>query len=109
MRTGELWQVDLGEPVDPEAGLLHPALVVSAPRFTGPLRLVCPVTTTRRDYPWRIEVEPAPSNGLAETSYVQTEHVRAIATARGVRRLGDLDPVLFLQVRGVLARLLDLP
>ena len=109
MLTGELWSMDLGEPVDPEAGLPHPALVVSPRRFTGPLRVVCPLTSARRDHPWRIEVEPDSDNGLRRTWYVQVEHLRSISTARGVRRLGAVDPITFLQVRRVLTLLLDLP
>ncbi len=109
MLTGELWSMDLGNPVDPESGLTRPALVVSPPRFTGPLRVVCPLTTTRRSYPWRLEVEPSPLNGLNAVSYVQTEHLRSISSARGVRRLGSLDAVTMTQVRRVLALLLDLP
>lgn len=109
MLTGELWSMDLGEPVDPEAGLSHPALVVSPRRFTGSLRVVCPLTSTRRDYPWRIEVEPDDGNGLRHTSYVQAEHLRSISTARGVRRVGAVDPFTLLQVRRVLTLLLDLP
>lgn len=109
MLTGELWAIDLGEPVDPEAGLSHPALVVSPARFTGPLRVVCPLTSTHRGYPWRIEVEPGGGNGLRHTSYVQVEHLRSISTARAVRRLGAVDPLTFVQVRRVLTLLLDLP
>lgn len=108
MLTGEMWSFDLGTPVDPEAGLRHPALVVSARRMAGPLRMVCPLTTTRRDYPWRTEIEADENNGLHHTSYVQAEHLRSISTARGVRRLGAVDPLTLMQVRRVLALLLEL-
>lgn len=101
--------MELGTPVDPESGLTRPALVVSPPRFTGPLRVVCPLTTTRRCYPWRLKVEPDDLNGLGAVSYVQTEHLRSIATARGVRRIGILDAVTMMQVKRVLTLLLDLP
>ena len=109
MLTGELWSMDLGDPVDTEAGLFRPALVVSPHRFTGPFRVVCPLTTTLRTYPWRLEVEPDAANGLPATCYMQTEQLRSISTARGVRRLGSLDAVAMKQVRRVLALLLDLP
>jgi mRNA-degrading endonuclease toxin of MazEF toxin-antitoxin module len=108
MLTGELWRFDLGEPIDPEAGFDHFGLIVSPPRFTGPLRVVCPLTTTRRRYPWRIEIEPSPTNGLKRTSYVQTEHLRSISVDRGDYRLGALDPVLFMAVKHTLKLLLDL-
>ncbi len=109
MLTGDLWSMDLGTPVDPEPGLIRPALVVSPARFTGPLRIVCPLTTTRRTYPWRLEIEPDDVNGLSAVSYVQTEHLRSISATRGARRLGSLDALTMMQVRRVLALLLDLP
>ena len=108
MLTGEIWHFDLGEPVDPEAGFDRFGLVVSPPRFTGPLRMVCPITTTRRPYPWRIEIEPSPDNGLKVTSYVQTEHLRSIAVRRGGYRLGAVDQITLLNVKRVLKTLLDL-
>ncbi|SDQ15538.1 hypothetical protein SAMN05428996_0824 [Quadrisphaera sp. DSM 44207] len=40
---------------------------------------------------------------------MQTDHLRAIATARGAQRLGALDPPLLLRVTSVLGLLLDLP
>ncbi len=100
MPTGELWARDLGEPVDPEAGSAHRARVVSPMRSSGPLRVVCPLTTTRRDHPWRIETEPEAATGLRHTSDVVTEHLRSISTARGVRRIGVVDPLTLAQVRG---------
>ncbi|WP_143028737.1 type II toxin-antitoxin system PemK/MazF family toxin [Quadrisphaera sp. DSM 44207] len=67
------------------------------------------MTSTRRAHPWRTEVEPTPDDGLSSTSRVQTDHLRAIATARGAQRLGALDPPLLLRVTSVLGLLLDLP
>lgn len=87
---------------------MRPAIVVGSPRMTGSLALVCPLTTTRRDYRWRVEIEPAHSNGLSQVSHVQVEHVRSISTARGVRRLGYVDGVTFEQIRVVLRILFDL-
>lgn len=108
MRTRDIWAVDLGTPTDPEAGFDHRALIVSAPRFTGPLRLVCPLTSTPRAYPWRIELEPDAGNGLLHTSYVQTEHVRSLSVVRFARRLGRVDDLVWLEVQRVLRLLLDL-
>jgi mRNA-degrading endonuclease toxin of MazEF toxin-antitoxin module len=108
MLTGEIWRFDLGDPVDPEAGFDHFGLIVSPPKFIGPLRIVCPITSTRRVYPWRIEVEPDVGNGLKQVSYVQAEHVRSIAARRGDYQLGVLDPMLFVKVQRVLRMFLDL-
>lgn len=100
--------VDLGEPVGVEAAYRRPALVVGSPRMAGPLVFVCPITTTRRDYPWRVELEASGLNGLAHTSYVQCEHLRSISSARGVARLGRAGLPAWQSVRQILRRLLDL-
>ena len=71
--------------------------------------MVCPLTTTRLAYPWRVELEPDERNGLRQTSYVQTEHLRSLSTARGLHRVGVVDDLAWLRVRRVLALLLDLP
>lgn len=108
MRPGEIWLVDLGEPVGRESGFRRPALVVGDPRVQGPLAFVCPLTTTKRAYPWRVELEASAINGLSETSYVQCEHMRSIASARGIVRLGFAGLPTWHRVRLVLRRLLDL-
>ena len=108
MKARDIWLIDLGNPIGSEAAFVRPAVVVGSPRMTGPLALVCPLTTTPRDYPWRIEIDPDPVNGLARSSYVQAEHVRSVSTMRSVRRLGRIDVVRFEQVRRVLRILFDL-
>lgn len=108
MRPGEIWLVDLGEPVGVESGLARPALVVGSPRLAGPLAFVCPLTSTKRDYPWRVEVEADGVTGLERTSYVQCEHLRAISSTRGLVRLGYAGLPAWHRVKHVLRRLLDL-
>jgi mRNA interferase MazF len=90
---GEIWAVDLGDPIGHEAGTSRPALVVSDdPANAHGLAVVCPITRTRRAYPTHVELETGRS-GLADTSYVQTERIRTISTARLTRRLGSADVV----------------
>ena len=108
MIPGDVWIIDLGTPIGVESAFMRPALIVGSPRMRGPLTLVCPLTTTMRDYPWRVEVESSPSSGLSRTSYVQVEHLRSISSSRGVARLGRIDAADWHQVRAVLRMLLDL-
>jgi mRNA-degrading endonuclease toxin of MazEF toxin-antitoxin module len=83
--------------------------VVNAGRFeTAALRIVCPITRTRRDYPYRIEIEPSRENGLSVTSYVQVEHIRTVSVWRVVRTMGTLDAITLMNVQRVLRLLLDL-
>lgn len=108
MQPGDVVLVNLGLPVGSETGFRRPALVVGDRRFRGSLLIVCPLTTTRRNYPWRVEIEADDRTGLARTSYVQCEHLRSVATVRCVERLGVAGLPTWHAVRHTLRRLLDL-
>ena len=93
-RKGDFIAVDF----DPQSGHeqkgRRPALVVSNDLFnkaTG-LCIVCPVTNTRRDYPFHVSVP----EGLEVTGAVMVEQVKSLDyRARGVKRIGPApEPVL---------------
>lgn len=113
-RQGELWIVDLGDPVGHEQGFRRPGLIVSVDEANRRnLVVVCPLTRTGTSragtrIPSRIEVETVDS-GLRETSYVQTDQPRAVSRDRLVGRSGRVDPHTQLQVFRALARLFGLP
>jgi len=94
-RRGEIWLVDLGEPVGHEQGWRRPGLVISSDGWNrhASTCTVLPLTRTRHDLPTRVEVEPTTGNGLKETSYARCEDVRAVSEERLVRRLGEIDVV----------------
>lgn len=105
---GEIWLVDLGDPIGREAAWRRPALVVSDdPANRHGLAVVCPIGSARRDYPTRVEVDPGRS-GLDETSYVRCEQVRTISSARLVHRLGSVDFMAMTEVERVLRLILRL-
>ena len=76
---------------DPQSGHeqrgRRPALVVSNDLFnrhTG-LCIACPITTTRRDYPFHVAIP----QGQDVTGFVMVEQVRSLNfRARGVKRIG---------------------
>jgi len=107
-RRGDVWLVDLGDPIGHEAAFVRPALVVSDdPSNRYGLVTVCPIGRARRDYPTRIEIVPGTS-GLDESSYVQGEQVRTISTNRLVHRLGRAETAVEHEVSRVLRLLLRL-
>lgn len=107
-RYGEVWLLDLGDPIGHEAAFWRPALVVSDDRANRHgLVTVCPIGRTQRDYPTRIEIEPGRS-GLDEISCVQAEQIRTVSTARLVRCLGVADLPVTHAVARVLRMLLRL-
>ena len=95
-RRGELWLLDLGEPVGHEQGWMRPALIVSSDRWNrhASTVTVLPLTRTRHDLPTRVEIEPDQLNGLHETSYARCEDIRSISERRLVHAIGQVDPVV---------------
>ena len=92
---GDTWIVDFGvHPEDPEQAFERPALIVSSDQLHHPrLRvvIVVPGTSTLRGLPLHVHVQAHPDNGLDQPTAFQVEQVRAVSTARMVRRIGRLD------------------
>ncbi|MHB8293106.1 MAG: type II toxin-antitoxin system PemK/MazF family toxin [Acidimicrobiales bacterium] len=78
---GEVYQVDLGQPVGHEPAFLRPAVVVSNDVLNnGPGRLVVVVPVTSTDYGLRSHVELAPgTSGLDHRSFARCDQVRVVS------------------------------
>jgi mRNA interferase MazF len=72
-----------------------------------PVVAVVPLTSTRRDWPTHVEIEPDAA-GLAITSYAKCEDMRAVSPNRFEARLGVVDSLVMLRVESILRRLLAL-
>lgn len=91
---GEIYGVDLGQPVGHEPGFVRPAVVVSVDLLNngpGGLVVVVPVTSTAYGLRSHIELEPSTS-GLEHTSYARCDQLRVISTARLASRRGMIGP-----------------
>lgn len=111
LTPGDIVELDLGTPAGSEAGMLRPAVVVTAGRILrgGPNVIqVVPLTRTLRNGGAEIVIEPDRGNGLRAPSAAQCQHVRSVATSRCRLRVGSVGPVTLAQIRGVLALLLDI-
>ncbi len=109
-RRGEIWLVDFGEPVGREQAGTRPAVVVSTDALNeGPsgVVLVVPLTSTRRQLPSHVEIEPGAS-GLDHPSYAKCEDVKSVSERRLVDRLGTAGPEPMFQMARVLRYLLEL-
>ena len=81
---GDIWTVNLDPTKGHEQAGDRPAVVLSVDRFNhGPagLVIVVPLTSTQRDLPIHIKIEP-PEGGLTRTSFAMCEMVRSISMAR---------------------------
>ena len=109
-RRGEIWLVDFGEPVGREQAGIRPAVIVSTDALNeGPsgVVLVVPLTSTRRQLPSHVEVEPGES-GLDLPSYAKCEDVKSVSERRLVDRLGVSSPEPMFEIGRVLRYLLEL-
>jgi mRNA interferase MazF len=112
LTSGDVVELDLGTPSGREAGLRHPAVVVTAQRIldAGPNVLqIVPLTTTVRSFGSEVVLEPDPENGLNDPSAAQCQHVRAVSAGRVERVRGHVGPTALSQIRETLGLILDIP
>ncbi len=112
LTSGDVVDLDLGNPHGREAGFLHPAVLVSAQRILdGAPNVVqiVPLTSSTRGFGSEVEVLPEPDNGLLIVSSAQCQHIRAVSPTRVLRNRGNVGPVVLGQIRETLALILDLP
>lgn len=107
---GEVYDIDLGQPVGHEPAFRRPAVVVSVDILNnGPGRLVVVVPVTSAAYGLRshVEVEPGRS-GLGHTSYARCDQLRVISTDRLSSRRGMIAPDQLRAIDQALRFVLDL-
>jgi mRNA interferase MazF len=105
-----VWLVDFGGPVGREQSGTRPAVVVSAGALNDShagVVVVVPTTTTLRDLPSHIEIDPHDS-GLDEASYAKCEDVKSISEERLIARLGAVGEEAMFLIARALRFLLDL-
>ncbi|MDP9317948.1 MAG: type II toxin-antitoxin system PemK/MazF family toxin [Actinomycetota bacterium] len=92
-RRGDLWLLDLGDPLGHQQGWQRPALVLSSDRWNehAETLTVIPLTRTRHGLPTRVELEPDQINQLDEVSYARCEDIRSVSAVRLVHRIGAVD------------------
>lgn len=107
---GEVYDVDLGQPVGHEPAFRRPAVVVSVDTLNNsPGKLVVVVPVTSRAYGLRshVEVEPGRS-GLEHTSYARCDQLRVVSTDRLCFRRGIVAPDYLRAIDQALRFVLDL-
>ena len=109
--SGDVVDLDLGQPEGREAGFLHPAIVITAQRIldakTSVVHVV-PLTSTIRTFHSEIVIEPDETNGLSAASAAQCQHLRAVSPQRIVATRGNVGPLNLSQIRETLAVILDI-
>lgn len=112
LTSGDIVVIDLGRPVDREAGYLRPAVVVTAQRLldaSPSVVQVVPLTSTLRGFGSEVDIAADQHNGLDRTSAAQCQHIRAVATSRLGHARGNVGATALTQIREVLGLILDVP
>jgi len=107
---GEIYYVDLGQPVGREPACQRPAVVVSVDILNnGPGGLVVVVPIATAGYGLRSHVELASgASGLDHTSYARCDQLRVVSLKRLSSRRAMLDPEQMQNIDQALRFVLDL-
>ena len=107
---GEVYHVDLGQPVGHEPALRRPAVVVSVDILNngaGALVVVVPITSTGYGLRSHVELEPE-GCGLDHTSYARCDQLRVVSVERLSTRQRVVSPNQMRAIDQALRFVLDL-
>jgi mRNA interferase MazF len=106
VKRGEVWSLQ----DDDYASKPRPVIIVQdTVEAAFDSVILCMLTTFESDNtPTRTRIKPAPSNGLKKTSYVMTEKLLTINSARLGVRIGELTEQEMQLISGQLAKVLGI-
>lgn len=111
IKQGEIWEVEFFPQIGNEIGKKRPALVVSDDRVGRlPLKTIVPITDWSKafaHYPWMIRVDNDMYNGLSKPSGIDCFQVKNFAYGRFIKKLGEVDEALLLQVHETILKTLN--
>ena len=109
---GEVWLVDFSPAVGSEIRDPHPALIVSVDDLNKSpwgLIVVCPISTFRKEKPFRLHVLlSSPEGGLKHTSIIRCDQVKSVSIQRFSEKWGTIKASTMQNVDYILRRILGL-
>lgn len=110
IRRGEVYEVDLGQPIGHEPAFRRPAVMVSTDLLNnGPGELVIIVPIGSTGYGLRSHIELSPIDGsLEHDSFARCDQVRVASTGRVRRKRGRVSSDELEQISRALRFLLEL-
>jgi len=93
MKQGEIWEMYFDPTKGSEQKGRRPAVIISGNLLNKYLSvvIVCPLTTSIKNYKGNVVLEPTSLNGLAKTSEVLTFHIRSVSKERLKNKLGRIN------------------
>lgn len=92
MKQGEIWELYLNPTKGSEQSGRRPAVIISGNLMNKYLQvvIVCPLTTSIKNYKGNLIIHPNEINGLEKVSEVLTFHVRSVLKTRLDKRIGNI-------------------
>ncbi len=90
MKQGEIYWAELNPALGREQNGKRPVLIVSGNAMNEHLGLVivCPFSSSKKDYPGSVFIPKSPGNGLEKDSEILTFQIRTLSGKRLGERLG---------------------
>ena len=104
MLQGEIWEVYFNPTQGSEQSGGRPAVVVSGNTANQYLQvvIVCPLTTSVKNYKGNVVLKPNDLNGLKAPSEILTFHIRSISKKRFSKKIGQISKYDLEQVKSCL-------
>ncbi|WP_218598587.1 type II toxin-antitoxin system PemK/MazF family toxin [Polaribacter sp. NJDZ03] len=92
MKQGEIWELYLNPVKGSEQSGRRPAVIISGNMLNKHLQvvIVCPLTTSVKNYKGNLIINPNEINGLTKISEVLTFHVRSVSKTRLDKKIGKI-------------------
>lgn len=111
-KRGEIWLVDFSPSVGSEIKDLHLALVVSVDELNKSiwgLIVVCPITTFRKEKPFRLHVLiTPPEGGIKQNSVIRCDQIKSVSIERFSKKWGEVSKDTMEKVEYILRKILNL-
>jgi mRNA interferase MazF len=112
MNQSEIWLIDLDPTKGAELRKVRPAVIVNDNRLGKlPLKIIVPITDWKDRYqivPWMVKIEPGVMSGLIKDSAVDCFQIRSLSEERLIKKIGEVDPVTFNEIKQALQKVLSL-
>ncbi|MFZ6017737.1 MAG: type II toxin-antitoxin system PemK/MazF family toxin [Nitrospirota bacterium] len=111
-RRGEIWLVDFSPSIGSEIKEQRPALIVSVDDLNESpwgVVVVCPITTFRKDKPFRLHVLISPpEGGIKHDPIIRCDQIKSVSIQRFSKKWGLVNENTMRKVDYILRRILNL-
>ena len=107
MKSGEIWTASAGGVG--YAGKRRPVIILQHKCFSDFNSVIlCLVTSSNANAPYRVHILPSQENGLKRESWVMTEKIITIPKTNLGKKIGTLEPHYLVAIKQNVAKLLGI-